>query len=167
MANGNYIDSILKYGKEAANNGKIVSFRLWNVENENLYEKNSDIFNQIEKFFNIKLELDKFIRGRGIKLSDNIYLNFEEVFVWPNLNNNFYNEKGFCYGLNTHIGILVDGTVVPCCLDGNGIMNLGNIHKKPLKDILLSERAENIVKGFKHKVCVEELCKKCEFKERF
>ena len=162
-----YIQSILEYSKEAKEKDKIVSLRLWNIEDESLREKNSDVIAQIEEFISISIHLDKFVRGRGIKLADKTYLNFEEVFTWPNLNNKFYNEKGFCYGLNTHLGILADGTVIPCCLDDNGIINLGNIRNTTLKEILDSKRAKNIIEGFKNRVCVEELCKRCEFKERF
>ena len=162
-----YIQSILEYSKEAKAKGKIVSLRLWNIEDESLREKNRDVLTQIEEFYGISLDLDKFVRDRGVKLEDKIYLNFEEVFVWPNLNNKFYSEKGFCYGLNTHLGILVDGTVIPCCLDDNGVINLGNIKNNTLKEILDSERTKNIIEGFKNRICTEELCKRCEFKERF
>lgn len=162
-----YIQSILEYSKEAKAKGKIVSLRLWNIEDESLREKNRDVLTQIEEFYGISLDLDKFVRGRGVKLEDKIYLNFEEVFVWPNLNNKFYSEKGFCYGLNTHLGVLVDGTVIPCCLDDNGVINLGNIKNNTLKEILDSERTKNIIEGFKNRICTEELCKRCEFKERF
>ena len=162
-----YIQSILEYSKEAKAKGKIVSLRLWNIEDESLREKNRDVLTQIEEFYGISLDLDKFVRGRGVKVEDKIYLNFEEVFVWPNLNKKFYSEKGFCYGLNTHLGILVDGTVIPCCLDDNGVINLGNIKNNTLKEILDSERTKNIIEGFKNRICTEELCKRCEFKERF
>ena len=84
-----YIQSILEYSKEAKAKGKIVSLRLWNIEDESLREKNRDVLTQIEEFYGISLDLDKFVRGRGVKLEDKIYLNFEEVFVWPNLNNKF------------------------------------------------------------------------------
>ncbi len=163
----NYINSILEYSKEAKEKGKIVSLRLWNIEDESLREKNRDVIVQIEKCYDVSFDLDKFVRGRGVKLEDKIYLNFEEVFVWPSLNNEFYSERGFCYGLNTHLGILVDGTVVPCCLDDNGVINLGNIKNTPLKEILDSKRSKDIIDGFKNRVCTEELCRRCEFKERF
>ena len=65
------------------------------------------------------------------------------------------------------MGILVDGTVIPCCLDDNGVINLGNIKNNTLKEILDSERTKNIIEGFKNRICTEELCKRCEFKERF
>ena len=42
----------------------------------------------------------------------------------------------------------MDGTVVPCCLDGEGIINLGNIHKTNFSEIVESKRANNIFNGF-------------------
>ena len=76
-------------------------------------------------------------------------------------------EKGFCHGLRDHFGILVDGTVVPCCLDGEGNIPLGNIYDASLEDILSGERAENIYNGFSQRRRVEELCKRCGYSDRF
>ena len=36
---------------------------------------------------------------------------------------------GYCHALKDQLAILVDGTIVPCCLDNNGDINLGNIYK--------------------------------------
>lgn len=162
-----YINSILNYANLAAKKGKICSLRLWNIKDDNMQINNNDIFKEIENFFQLKLAISQFERGKGIKLAANIYLNFEEVFSWPQLSNKIIGDKGFCYGLNSHMGILVDGTVIPCCLDDNGIINLGNIKKNSLREILSSKRAIEITEGFKNRICVEELCKRCEFKERF
>jgi radical SAM protein with 4Fe4S-binding SPASM domain len=74
---------------------------------------------------------------------------------------------GGCHGLSSHIGILSDGSVVPCCMDGEGIINLGNIHERKLKSILESERALAIQNGFARGVATEELCKHCGYRERF
>lgn len=79
------------------------------------------------------------------------------------MNNDYYSEKGTCYGLIDHIGILVDGTIIPCCLDSKGIINLGNIYNDNLKEILKKDRVNNIIKGFKGNKKLEELCKHCKF----
>ena len=98
-----------------------------------------------------------------MKLANNVYFEVEEEFIWPNLDNDYYTEIGSCMGCRTHIGVLVDGTVVPCCLDSNGIINLGNIYKDNLENIINSKRYKNMLEGFKnHKKC-EELCKHCKF----
>lgn len=163
-----YIYDILNFSKKAQENGKIISLRLWNLNNNFFDEKNKLTIKLIEDFFQIKIELDSFIRGKGVKLEDKIYLNFEEVFQWPKLSNEYYNEKGFCYGLKSHLGILVDGTLVPCCLDDEGVINLGNIKEvESLKDIIQREKSQNIINSFSNRLCSEELCKHCEFKERF
>ena len=56
--------------------------------------------------------------------------------------------KGFCHGLRNQAGILANGTVIPCCLDGEGIINLGNINNDLFSNIIEGERATNIVDGF-------------------
>ena len=88
----------------------------------------------------------------------------DNEFVWPSINN--YKSNGYCYGLKTQIGILVDGTVVPCCLDSNGVIDLGNIYKQNLKEIINSEKYNNLKKSFQNRKPCEELCKSCTFKER-
>ena len=101
-----------------------------------------------------------------IKLRENLYLDKQEEFVWPNLNNDYYNEIGTCYALKDQLAILVDGTVVPCCLDGDGIINLGNIFTSTLEEIMESKRYINMKTGFCNRKVTEELCKKCSFKDR-
>jgi radical SAM protein with 4Fe4S-binding SPASM domain len=162
-----YIKNIMKYTLEAQKHGKISSLRLWNMVEGKIDEDTSRTVKIISDFYNLKINIDDKILKKGIKLSDKIYLNFEERFEWPNLNNNYRNERGFCYGLNSHIAILVDGTVVPCCLDDNGLMVLGNIFKNDLDYIINDSRAVAIVEGFKKRLCAEELCKSCSFKSRF
>lgn len=97
------------------------------------------------------------------KLDENVFVDFAKEFIWPDLNNDYYNEVGTCYALKDHLGILVDGTVVPCCLDSKGIINLGNIFKENIKDIQNKERYKNILLDFKNNKKREELCKHCNF----
>ena len=90
-------------------------------------------------------------------------MDFNKNFIWPDLNNNYYNELGKCYGLITHFGILVDGTIIPCCLDSEGIINLGNIFNDNINEVLNSNRCINMINNFKNNKKVEELCKHCKF----
>ena len=90
-----------------------------------------------------------------------------EKFQWPDIKIDSLGEEVFCYGLRNQIGILVDGTVVPCCLDSDGNLPLGNIFEKSLKEVLEGERATNIYNGFSRRVAVEDLCKKCGYATRF
>ena len=102
-----------------------------------------------------------------IKEALNIDLDIDKEFIWPDINSKETNTKGTCYGLRRQIGILVDGTVVPCCLDQDGEISLGNIFKEDLKDILNKEKPIKIIEGFRNKKLVEELCKRCGYIERF
>jgi radical SAM protein with 4Fe4S-binding SPASM domain len=102
-----------------------------------------------------------------LKLSNQIYLNQSYEFTWPDLNAPYIGETGFCYGLKDQLAILSDGTVVPCCLDGEGIINLGNIKTDTLKNILSSARSIAIQTGFACRNVVEPLCRHCGYRERF
>ena len=101
-----------------------------------------------------------------MKLKNNLYLNKSFEFIWPSLNNNTISKKGYCYGLNKHIGILVDGTVIPCCLDSSGIIDLGNIYQEDLNDILNKDKTKKIINGFKNNELADELCQKCDFRKK-
>ncbi len=99
------------------------------------------------------------------KVNNHLFINNFHKFIWPDLNNNYYNENGKCYALKDHIGILVDGTIIPCCLDTQKCINLGNIYKDNINDVLSSKRAINMLNGFKNNKKIEELCKHCSFIE--
>ena len=133
-----------------------ISFRFW------LKSKYSnDILDMINKKYNVNLDMETIKNNTTI--TKNIFISINEEFIWPDLNNDYYNETGTCYALKDHIGILVDGTIVPCCLDSKGIINLGNIFKDNLNDIIKSERYMNMLKGFKNNKKIERLCKKCKY----
>ena len=97
---------------------------------------------------------------------NNVFVSIEKEFIWPSLENDYYNENGTCYALKDHIGILVNGDVVPCCLDTNGLINLGNIFNDNLKGIINSERYQKMLSGFKNQKKCELLCQKCHFLKR-
>ena len=155
-----YIDNCLNYAK-AASKEKIVVFRLWN--NGGKDSLNGKIFKKIEKVFPIPWHNT---RG-GKKIARNLYLQLGDKFDWPNLENSDQSDNVFCYGLRDQIGILVDGMVVPCCLDNNGSINLGNIFESDLEEIIASPRAQSIYNGFSGRAAVEPLCKKCSFARKF
>ncbi len=133
-----------------------ISYRIW-VKNK----YTSDIISMINNKYNINLDIDSIKNNTTI--SNNIFISVNEEFIWPDLNNNYYSEKGKCYALRDHIGILVDGSIVPCCLDSKGDIILGNIYKDNLDDIIKNDRYNNMLNGFMNNVKVEELCKKCNF----
>jgi radical SAM protein with 4Fe4S-binding SPASM domain len=131
-----------------------VSLRIWN--------NNLDIIKLIEEYYNIKVIIKK-----RSTIKDNIYLDIDEEFIWPDIKLKEITSNGTCYGLRRQIAILVDGTVVPCCLDQDGIIKLGNIFNEDLKDILNKEKTKKIIQGFRNNVLVEDLCKRCNYIERF
>ena len=73
----------------------------------------------------------------------------------------------FCHGLRSQIAVLCDGTVIPCCLDSEGRLALGNLLSQEMDDILASPRARAIQKGFDARRPAEELCRRCGYAVRF
>lgn len=168
-----YLSNILSFVKEVRNNaGIIISLRLWNLERDNLVnlenKRNHKMLETIEKEFDLSYKIqEKITPGRGIKIADKIYLNQDHEFKWPDLKEEEDDGIGFCYGLRNQVAILVDGTVVPCCLDGEGVINLGNIKDTHFSEIIESERANNIYDGFSRRYAVEEFCRKCGYRKKF
>ena len=120
-----------------------------------------EILKILNKHYNTNVKLEDI--DNNITLKENIFISQFHEFIWPDLDNDYYSEEGTCYALRDHIGILVDGTVVPCCLDTKGDINLGNIFRDDIGDILNSERVLKMKENFgNHKKC-EELCRHCSF----
>lgn len=165
-----YIADVMDFTKEASGKGIICELRLWNGESEGIQARNNlnaDIINMIEQAINIDFSLQAAIeQEKNIKLKDKLFLQLAQKFEWPDINREVINEGVFCYGLRDQFGVLVDGTVVPCCLDSEGNISLGNIFDEPLSEILNSDRAQTIYNGFTGRTAVEELCKKCGYAKR-
>jgi radical SAM protein with 4Fe4S-binding SPASM domain len=168
-----YIGGVLSFVREAMDQtNMIASFRLWNLSQDNMTnaekQRNREILEMIEKEFELDYFIEeKVVPGSGVKIADRVYLNQDYEFEWPDLRAKEDDGKGFCYGLRNQAGILIDGTVVPCCLDGEGVINLGNINDQHFSDIVEGERANNLVEGFSRREAVEELCRKCGYRQRF
>lgn len=147
------------------------NLRLWNMDSEELKAKNSlnaDILKLMEEVFKLDFSLsEKLQQSHNIKIKERVFINMAKKFEWPTLNRDVISEQMFCYGLRDHLAIQADGTVVPCCLDSEGNIPLGNIHQTPLSDILASERAVNMYEGFSQRKAVEELCKRCGYAKRY
>lgn len=149
-----YLNNIFDSVEELIKNDTYVSLRLW-VKNK----YSEDIINEVNNYYKVNIT-------KNTKIKENLFFNFEKQFIWPDLNNSYYNESGKCYGLTDHIGILVDGTIVPCCLDTLGIINLGNIFKEEIDEILNKKTVIKMIEGFKINKKEMELCKHCNFLER-
>ena len=149
-----YLRGCFDFGKAAEGN-KLVTYRLWNAGG--LDEKNREILDAMHLAFP-----DPWVQVRkGTRIADRVYLEHGDKFDWPDLNAPDGGEKVFCYGLKDQIGVLCDGTVVPCCLDHNGDIPLGNLFQQSLTEILSSPRARAIYDGFTAHRCSEELCRRC------
>ncbi|MFD2333344.1 radical SAM/SPASM domain-containing protein [Cohnella sp. GCM10020058] len=168
-----YVLGILAFAKEAVRSGGVtISLRLWNLELDNAENaarsRNRDILALLEREFGLARPIEEsWERGKGLKLADRIYLNQDHEFKWPDLAEREDEGRGFCHGLRNQAGVLSDGTVIPCCLDGEGVINLGNIHERPFSEIIEGERAQRMYDGFSRREVVEELCRKCGYRQRF
>ena len=156
-----YIRELAEFSEKAAEEGTIVVFRLWN----NSFDggRNDVTFNLLKEL----LQGEWAENTRGIRIRDKIHIEWGERFEWPDAEAEIKGERFFCYGLKDHFGILSDGTVVPCCLDSDGVINLGNIFSEDIDTILDSERARAITEGFAKGEASEELCKRCGYAQRF
>ena len=151
----NYLDDIFNV-IDNIRDKTFISLRLW-VNND----KTAKILNYINNRYHTNI--DKLDNNRKIKITNNLIIDTFHEFIWPDLNNKYYNEVGTCKGLIDHIGILSDGRIIPCCLDTLGTITLGNIYDDEIDLVLKSERAKRMIKGFKEHIKCEELCKHCSF----
>lgn len=156
-----YICELSDFAKRAAEKGVIVVFRLWNQGYDD--GKNEAALDVLREHISGEWKENT----RGIKICDNIYLEWGKRFEWPDSNAEIRGDRYFCYGLKDQFGILCDGTVVPCCLDSDGVINLGNIFDGDIETILNSKRAAAIVEGFRCGNASEDLCKRCGYAQRF
>lgn len=168
-----YMNRILAFTKEAMKKAEIfISLRLWNLEENSELDfqgkVNHELLELIETEFSLPEQIQEaVVLKKGIKLAERVYLNQDYQFKWPDINLTEDNRRGFCFGLRNQAAILVDGTVLPCCLDGEGVINLGNINVKPFSEIIESKRANDLFDGFTKREAVEELCRKCGYRKRF
>lgn len=155
-----YLSRCLSFG-QAASGKKIVVYRLWNQGGAD--DLNGQILSALESAFPKPWQEAR----QGVRLADRIFLEYGDKFDWPDLTAEDGGDTVFCYGLRDQIGILCDGTVVPCCLDHNGDIALGNLFRQSMEEILQGPRAEAIYQGFRHRKASEELCRKCGYAKRF
>jgi len=166
-----YITPIIKLCKAKLERKEelFINLRVWNLD-EIMSERafNDILFDKLSTAFDTQLKLDIVYneRPKTIRLASKILVHFDNYFEWPSLKNKNYGD-GTCQGLQSHIAILASGKVVPCCLDCDGVIELGDLHENKLEDILAMPRTINMIQGFKKGKAVEELCQKCSYKDRF
>ena len=156
-----YLQKLAAFAVAASRAGVLVSFRLWNNGfDEGRNEKTLALLRAL-------LPGPWQENTRGYRLRDRVFLEWGERFTWPDAQAPEGGCSLFCYGLRDHFGILSDGTVVPCCLDSDGVIDLGNVFTQPLEEILHSPRAKAILDGFSQRKAVESLCRRCGYAHRF
>ena len=155
-----YLQDCLAFGQEMAGE-KLVVYRLTNQGGAD--ELNKEILQTMHAFFPREWVQER----NGIRIGHRTYLEHGDKFDWPDLSAPEGDGALFCYGLRDQIGILCDGTVVPCCLDHEGDIALGNLFQEELEDILHCPRAEAIYKGFSGREAIEPLCRRCGYARRF
>ena len=155
-----YVRACLEFGKAAAGQ-KIVVYRLWNQGGKDAL--NDQILEQMHAAFPQEWEQQR----QGIRIADKTFLEYGDKFDWPDLSAREGSSRVFCYGLRDQLGVLCDGTVVPCCLDHEGDLALGNAFSQDIEEILDSPRAKAIYDGFSNREAMEPLCRRCGYARRF
>jgi MoaA/NifB/PqqE/SkfB family radical SAM enzyme len=146
-----------------------INYRLWDLADPvSLTEKNRQVREKIEREFGFAMPSGIDLRKKkGYRIEGRLYLNFDSRFEWPSLEQPLRSSRGFCHGLSNHFGIHADGRVVPCCLDKEAVLELGDCAELPIQEILEGTRARSIREGFSRGELVEDLCRRCPFIARF
>ena len=153
-----YIRQVMTFAQEAASKGVLIVLRLWN---QGGYDSTNDYILDLIAQYQPRPWTQ---RHDGWKLAENLYIEYDRMFEWPDAEHSEYEETDvFCYALRNQIGVLVDGSVVPCCLDHAGDITLGNLFEQSLDEILASPRAKALYDGFTQHVATEPLCKRCGY----
>lgn len=173
-----YMDQVMRFSTQAAGKGTCMVLRLWNQGG--MDRENEEVMRLIEKYVPKPWKE----RPDGFRLYDNLYLEFDRKFEWPGGGGKAASDDSdgkqeesdgkleaspskskqeyFCKALIKQIGVLSDGSLVPCCLDHDGDVILGNLFHQSLEEILASPRAQALVEGFRHHAATEPLCQSCE-----
>ena len=174
---GKYLADCFDAASQLAFAGKYVVFRLWNIE-EGMSQQdirfNESILRKIEEYFS-SADSPWVDTHRGKRIADHVFLEWGEKFEWPDLEKNSEDSdcgkdprirRKNCYALRAQIAVLADGTVVPCCLDRNGDIPLGNLLTEDLDHILNSARAVRMKAALENHKFIEPLCFTCGFKRK-
>ncbi len=168
-----YLAGILAFTRKATERQTAIwlNLRLWvmqETKEDAAGNRNEIILRRLQSFFSLPVRFaENLPPGRSLSLAPGIFLSQDRQFNWPHSQPEVLNRNGTCRGLRDHIAILVDGTVVPCCLDAEADIPLGNIHQQGLDQILAGPRACQMRTGFSHQQLIESLCRRCNYRLRF
>ncbi len=156
-----YINGCIDFAHKASKSGVLTVLRLWNKGFDG--GRNDDILSLMQN----RLEGEWKEGQRGYRIRHKLHLEYGERFTWPDMSEKDGGCDVFCYGLKDHFGILCDGSLIPCCLDHEGDITLGNVFSESIEEILSSPRAKAMKEGFERRCATEELCRKCGYARRF
>ena len=165
-AQNEYFDEVLRFCEKAAKCGIFTALRLWNlnsVERRGHNRENGEILERLRRVYPEPWQR----RYTGWRIGERVFLECAEIFTWPVESEAAPRECGRCHGLLDQVAVLVDGTVVPCCLDSEGEIALGNLYGSELDQILGDIRASEMRDGLLHGRLTEPLCQKCTYANRF
>ncbi|MBO5935030.1 MAG: radical SAM protein [Clostridia bacterium] len=157
----NYLGKIADFAEKANYAGVIIVLRFWNNGIDEA--KNNFAID----YFRSRFDGDWAENSKGLRIRNKMFIEYGDRFGWPDKNAEIQGDEVFCYGLRDHFGILCDGTIVPCCLDSDGVINLGNVFDSDIESILSSERAAAMKSAFDCRKASEELCRRCAYAQRF
>ncbi len=168
-AHERYLGELMDFAEYAASRGVLTVLRLWNLgeDGKPLGGDNDRTLSLLRERFPDGTATPWHWSTRGARIRDKLHLEYGDRFVWPDMGEKDRGERVFCYGLKDHFAILCDGRVVPCCLDREGAVTLGNVFETPVEAILASERAVRMREGFMRRCATEELCRRCGYARRF
>lgn len=156
-----YLSAICDFADKASGAGVLCVLRLWNRGCD------EDLNLATEDYLHTRFPTEWRIGARGARLRDKLHIEYGDRFIWPDIEREDEASQVFCYGLKDHFGILSDGTVIPCCLDRDGVIALGSAFTDDLAAVLSTPRALAIRDGFKCRRAVEPLCRRCPYARRF
>lgn len=162
----NYYEDVFNTCDELSKKITII-YRIWTLPTLNIDKLSTKIVDKINSYYKLSTEIvDKIKKEKNIKIKENIYIDKDYEFDWPKIATK-KSDTGTCLGTKSHIAILSNGNITPCCLDSSSVITLGNIFKDNLADVLDSKLFKEINTGFNNNKIVHDLCKSCTYRNRF
>lgn len=162
----NYYEDVFNTCDELGRKITII-YRIWTLPSLNLDKLSTKIVDKINSHYKLSTEIvDKIKIDKNIKIKENFYIDKDYEFIWPKITTK-KSDTGTCLGTKSHIAILSNGNITPCCLDSSSVITLGNIFKDSLADVLDSKLFKEINTGFNNNKIVHDLCKSCTYRNRF
>ena len=161
-----YLEGCTAFGLAAAEQGILIDYRLWNLDSASTRGANTQneaILARLHAAYPGEWTRNTW----GWRLRDRTFIHYGEKFDWPSPDAPDHGETGTCRALRDQLAVLCDGTVVPCCLDGEGRIPLGNLLTQPLDEILSAEPTRSLTAGFARQKRIHPLCRRCGYSARF